>query len=254
MTPKRWTRGLLLLALAAPRSAMAQSGNPYEGDPAATRAGRALFANRCAECHGADARGLNGPDLTGLWANDTRDERVFQTIRTGVSGSVMPSSSAPDHEVWAIVAYLKSVGTVAPFASAGGDAVRGQELFSSSCSRCHRVNGRGGVMGPDLSRIARVRARDAIERAIRDPSAAVAVGYRAVTLVPREGARVRGATKGEDAFSIQIVDTRGRLQGYVKDQLEEVIREDRSLMPAFGTDRLSESDMASLLAYLGTLR
>lgn len=109
-------------------------------------------------------------------------------------------------------------------------------------------------MGPDLSRIARVRARDAIERAIRDPSAAVAVGYRAVTLVPREGARVRGATKGEDAFSIQIVDTRGRLQGYVKDQLEEVIREDRSLMPAFGTDRLSESDMASLLAYLGTLR
>lgn len=254
MRHKSWTRGLLLLALAAPGSAIAQSGNPYEADPAAIRAGRALFANRCAECHGADARGLNGPDLTVLWASDTRDERVFQTIRTGVQGSVMPSSFAPDHEVWAVVAYLKSVGTVAPFASAGGDAARGQELFSSSCLRCHRVSGQGGVMGPDLSRIARVRTRDAIERAIRDPSAAVAVGYRAVTLVPREGERVRGATKGEDAFSIQIVDTRGRLQGYLKNELAEVIREDRSLMPAFGTDRVPDGDMTHLLAYLGTLR
>ena len=256
MTQKVWTRALLLFALAAPRPAVAQGDNPnpYENDPAAIRAGRSLFGNRCAECHGADARGLNGPDLTALWANETRDERVFQTIRTGVSGSVMPSSSAPDHEVWAIVAYLKSVGTVAPFASAGGDAARGQEVFASSCSRCHRVSGQGGVMGPDLSRIARVRTRDAIERAIRDPSATVAVGYRAVTLVPREGERVRGATKGEDAFSIQIVDTRGRLQGYMKNGLVEVIREDRSLMPAFGTDRLSDADMTHVLAYMGTLR
>lgn len=254
MTRKHWKRALLLLALAAPRQALAQGGNPYEGDPAATRAGRALFGNRCAECHGADARGLNGPDLTGLWANDTRDERVFQTIRAGVSGSVMPSSSAPDHEVWAIVAYLKSVGTVAPFENAGGDAARGRELFASSCSRCHRVSGQGGAMGPDLSRVARIRTRDAIERAIRDPSATVAQGYRAVTLVPRDGERIRGATKGEDAFSIQIVDTRGRLQGYLKDELTEVIREDRSLMPAFGTDRIADSDMADLLAYLGTLR
>src|SRR5262249_54550875 len=54
------------------------------------RAGAAFFADRCASCHGADARGQNGPNLTTLWTSGATDERVFQTIRRGVPGSVMP--------------------------------------------------------------------------------------------------------------------------------------------------------------------
>jgi putative heme-binding domain-containing protein len=244
----------LLPAIALPLPAASQSGNPFDGDPAAVRAGRALYGNRCAECHGADAKGLNGPDLTVLWARDIRDERVFQTIRSGVRGSVMPSSSAPDHEIWAMVAYLKSVSTVAPFASGAGDAARGQEVFAATCARCHRVGGRGGSTGPELSLIGRVRPRSALARSIREPSASIAPGYRPVTLVTPEGARVHGAVKGEDAFSIQVVETGGRLQGYLKSDLREIVREERSLMPAFGEDRMSDAALDDVLAYLGTLR
>lgn len=245
---------LLLVALAIPGATAAQAGNPFDGDPAAIRAGRALFGNRCAECHGADAKGMNGPDLTMLWARDIRDERVFQTIRSGVTGSVMPASSAPDQEVWALVAYLKSVGTVSPFESTAGDTVRGGEVFGATCLRCHRVGTRGGVLGPDLTLIARVRARAALAGSIREPSASVASGYRAVTLVTAAGERVRGVVKGEDAFSIQIVEVGGRLQGYVKRNLGEIVREERSLMPAFGPERLSDDALDDVLAYLGTLR
>jgi len=245
---------LLALALCLPSPSAAQEGNPYDGDPAAIRAGRALFGNRCAECHGADAKGMNGPDLTVLWAREIRDERVFQTIRSGVLGSVMPSSAAPDQEIWAVVAYLKSVSTVSPFEATAGSAPRGQELFASTCIRCHRVGGEGGVAGPDLSLIARVRTRAALTRSIREPSASIASGYRPVTLVTAEGARIRGAVKGEDAFSIQVVETGGRLQGYLKAELAEVVREERSLMPAFGPDRMSEEALDDVLAYLATLR
>lgn len=246
--------GATVLACAIPLEAAAQGGNPYDGDPAAVRAGRALYGNRCAECHGADAKGRNGPDLTVLWARDIRDERVFQTIRSGVTGSVMPSSTAPDPEIWAVVAYLKSVSTVAPYESVAGDAARGQELFEATCARCHRVGGQGGVTGPDLGVIGRLRSRSALERAIRDPGASIAGGYRPVTLVTAEGERVRGVVKGEDAFSIQVVEVGGRLQGYLKDDLREVVREDGSLMPAFGEDRMSEEALDDVLAYLGTLR
>ncbi len=254
MTDRAWTRALLLLALAAPAPTLAQGGNPYDGDPAAIRAGRALFANRCTDCHGPDARGRNGPDLTVLWEAATPDERVFEAIRSGVPGSVMPSSGAPDQEIWAIVAYLKSVSTVAAVANAAGDAARGREMFASTCARCHRVAGEGGTMGPDLSRIGRVRSRDALARSIREPSASVAAGYRAVTMMTLEGERIRGAIKGEDAFSIQVVDTRGRLQGYLKEDLQEVTREGGSLMPAFGPDRMNAAALDDLLAYLGALR
>jgi hypothetical protein len=75
-----------------------------------------------------------------------------------------------------------------------------------------------------------------------------------VTLVTRDGQRIRGATKSEDAFSIQIVDTDERLQGYLKAELEEVIHEERSLMTEFGLDELDEGRLDDLLAFLGTLR
>ena len=238
--------------LGAPLSA--QAVNPYEADRTAIRVGRALFETRCAQCHGGDAKGISGPDLTLLWAVGTNDDRVFSAIQLGVSGSIMPSSSAPDQEIWAIVTYLKSISTVPEFDSDTGDAVRGQEIFYSTCASCHRVNGQGGHLGPDLTRIAAIRTREMLMRSIRDPSASVASGYRAVTLVTRDGQRIRGATKSEDPFSIQIVDTDERLQGYLKADLQEVIREERSLMREFGADRLGDEELDDLLRYLGTLR
>ncbi len=240
--------------LSAAPLASVQGGNPYEADRTAIRVGRALFETRCAQCHGGDAKGISGPDLTVLWAIGTSDDRVFRSIQLGVSGSIMPSSSAPDQEIWAVVAYLKNISTVPAFENDRGDADRGQEIFSSTCASCHRVDGHGGHLGPDLTRIAAIRSRDMLIRSIREPSASVARGYRAVTLVTRDGERIRGATKGEDAFSIQIVDTNERLQGYLKADLQEVIREERSLMEEFGPDRLGEGELDDLLQYLGTLR
>lgn len=231
----------------------AQTTNPRQGDAATIQAGASLFREHCADCHGTDAKGVRGPDLTGLWAAADSDQRVFQTIRSGVPGSIMPPSSAPDQEVGAIVAYLRSISTATPEASSGNVA-RGEAIFTASCATCHRVNGGGGRLGPDLSRIAANQSNQLLARAIRDASAAFALGYEPVRLVVKDGKEVRGTRKGEDPFSIQIMDTTGRLQGYLKANLREVTRDRKSLMPDFGVDRLSDEDLNHLLAFLGTLR
>jgi putative heme-binding domain-containing protein len=243
-----------LLASAGAAAGQDDAANPHEGSPAAVRAGRALFATRCAECHGADAKGISGPDLTGLWAAGRSDGRIFQTVRLGIPGSIMPSSSAPDDEVWAVVAYLKSIGTVSPVEFATGDANRGRAFFGTNCSGCHRAEGSGGRLGPDLSRITISRSRAGLIAAIREPSASMAVGYRTVTLVTRDGGEIRGVKKGEDAFSVQVVDTHERLQGYLKADLRDVRHEAQSLMPVFGTDRVSDGDLDDLLRFLASLR
>src|SRR5690242_19779962 len=113
--------------------------------------GAALFQLRSADCHGVDAKGVHGPDLTVLFANGATDARVFQTIRSGVPGTEMPSSTAPDDEIRALVAYLRTF-VAAPSATSLGDVAKGERVFSTSCAACHRVNGRGGALGPDLSR------------------------------------------------------------------------------------------------------
>ena len=86
-------------------------------------------------------------------------------------------------------------------------------MFWASCGGCHHVNDRGGRLGPDLSRIASSQSREALRRSIRDASAVITSGYEPVTLVTRDGQRIRGVRKGEDAFSIQIMNTRERLAG-----------------------------------------
>jgi hypothetical protein len=75
-----------------------------------------------------------------------------------------------------------------------------------------------------------------------------------VTVVTRDGQQVRGARKSEDPFSVQIMDTRERLQGYLKSDVRSVTRDAKSLMPDFGTERLSDQDLNDLLGFLSTLR
>ena len=84
-----------------------------------------------------------------------------------------------------------------------------------------------------------------------DPRAA---GYAPVTVTTPEGDAIQGVKKNEDLFSVQIMDTRERIQGYEKDKVKAVENGRRSAMPVFGPDRLSDSDLDDLLRYLQTLR
>jgi len=163
----RWTVGgsLVGLLLAWPLRPQAQD----------VSTGAALFGERCAVCHGGDARGAIGPSLVTLWASGATDERVLRTIRQGVPGSAMPPSMAPDDELRAIVAFLKTLGAPAPGAAGGG-------------------------------------------RSASPPAPGV-------TLVLRDGRQITGTRRGEDAFSIQIEDTQGRLQGFAKSAVQEIVRE-----------------------------
>jgi alcohol dehydrogenase (cytochrome c) len=142
----------------------------------AAAAGAKLFADTCAACHGADAKGDNGPNLTTIWASGATDDRVAETIRRGVPGSVMPPSRASETEIRAIVAYLRSL---APPPAGAADAAR------ATAERPQRV-----------------------------------------TLVTKNGEQIRGERRNEDAFSIQIAESGGRLQGYLKSGLTQIVRGD----------------------------
>ena len=101
----RWTRAVSMVAgvwgLGA--SLLAAQGAPQknalEGDPVAIKAGMGLFRGKCADCHGVDARGIRGPDITHVWAEGRTDGGLFETLRNGVPNTEMPSVG-PLHERW----------------------------------------------------------------------------------------------------------------------------------------------------------
>jgi putative heme-binding domain-containing protein len=243
----------LLLAQDTPPKNPA-ANNPHLGNPQSIRSGMALYRTRCADCHGLDAGGYRGPDLNAVLAGGATDERLFQTVRKGVPGTEMPSTTEPDDDILMIIAYLRKLGTVAPSETPVGNVENGGRLFAAQCASCHRVAGRGGRIGPDLTRIGTSRSRAAMVREIRTPSEWIPPSFETVTVVTKDGQRVRGIKKNEDVFSIQVMDTRERIQGYLKSNLQELVYEKTSLMPAFPTGRLSDSDLNDLVGYLSTLR
>jgi len=182
------------------------------------------------------------------------DERLFQTIRKGVPGSEMQPSTSVDDDVLMIIAYLRNMNAGAPPEKPIGNVENGSRLFAAQCAGCHRVGETGGRLGPDLSRIGSARSRDALVREIRTPSEWMPPGYESVTLVTKDGQKIRGVKKNEDVFFIQTMDMRERLQGYRKSDLQQVIFEQTSVMPEYGPERLSQGDLNDLVGYLSTLR
>jgi putative heme-binding domain-containing protein len=229
--------------------------NPYEGQADAIRTGMGLFRARCAECHGMDARGVRGPDITQIWASGRTDAGLFKTIKEGIPNTEMPPNPRLfDHEAWQLLAYLRTLAAPAPTDPPRGNAQNGEKIFRAQCLACHRVNGAGGRLGPDLSRVGVARSREFMTLRIRGGVEGFKAGYEPVTLTPESGTPVRGVKKNEDLFSVQVMETSERIQGYEKDEVKSVTTGTRSPMPVFGPDRLNDNDLDDVIRYLQTLR
>ncbi len=79
---------------------------PVEGT-AAERNGRMLFLHSCAHCHGADARGDEGPDLHGLAVSD---RRIAIVVTRGIKGEMPSFARKHDRaDIAALIAYLRTL-------------------------------------------------------------------------------------------------------------------------------------------------
>ena len=232
--------------------------NPLESDPRAAQAGGAIFRAQCATCHGADARGIDSidaPDLTLIWARQTTtDASVFETIKEGVAGSIMPPHQNPDPEIWMTVSYLRSIAVSGTNETVVGNADRGRNMFIENCSRCHRVDGTGGSLGPDLSTITGRRSLASLVNSLREPSSSIGRRFKPVSLTTATNERVEGTVKSEDAFSVQLMDSEQVLRAFNKTELIQFTREADSLMPVFAESVLTEADVNDILSYLQSRR
>jgi cytochrome c oxidase cbb3-type subunit III len=245
-----------------------------QGPPASTvkagsvKQGAILFRQECVFCHGVGARGgMRGPDLTaGTWTHGGSDVALTRTIQSGVPGTAMPPNQLTKEEVTEIIAYLRSVQQ--PSSAPTGNATAGEQLFfgNASCSTCHMVNGRGGRLGPDLSRIGSARPRAHLIESIRDPDRQITenlnfisldsthLRYDTVIAVTETGETIRGVPLNEDTFTLQVMDKNEKIFSFDKRSLKSFRHEPTSLMPAYSPDALSERDLLDIVAYLQSLR
>lgn len=91
-----------------------QKTNPYHDRQDAIQAGRLLFSDHCAQCHGAEAQGINKrPSLrTPRVQSDATEGDLHWLLLNGNLRRGMPSwSKLPDQQLWQLISYLKSLKT-----------------------------------------------------------------------------------------------------------------------------------------------
>jgi mono/diheme cytochrome c family protein len=99
----------------APAKARARK-NPQEGNTNASLVGRKLFAQHCAQCHGAAAEGgKKAPSLLADEVQQATPGALFWLLTNGVVRRGMPVwSKLPEPQRWAIVTYVKSLKPLPP--------------------------------------------------------------------------------------------------------------------------------------------
>lgn len=129
-------------------------------------AGRTLFIDNCAVCHGVGGTGGPGyPDLTAkawLWGGEL--ETIAETIRIGINSTNDDTRMSQmmafgrdkvlePAQISNVVAYVRSLSGLTPDEGDAGRMAAGKTIFAENCAACHGANGKGNreVGAPDLT-------------------------------------------------------------------------------------------------------
>jgi alcohol dehydrogenase (cytochrome c) len=200
----------------------------------------------------------------------------------------MPAfTTLSDAEVDSVAAYVMSLkAPTTPTVPAQqttpvhGDINAGFEYYfhQNYCATCHAIQGRGGVIGPDLTNVGRTRTVSQLQQALLNPGSlppiatgggrrggggggggggagagfgAAPVTYTAATVKLRDGRTIRGALQHETNFDIQLMGLDGHLYLLSKSQVVNIARDTQSLMPKV---QATPDQLENLVAYLSQLK
>jgi putative heme-binding domain-containing protein len=139
-----------------------------------------------------------------------------------------------------------------------GGAARGRDLFFDEklikCVVCHKVNGRGGDAGPDLSSIRGKFGRPHLIESLLDPSRQIVEGYRTTLIRTADGQAFTGVVKEQSEGRIALLDAGGKRIELATAEIEERKDSPISLMPTGIVEQLTPDQFTDLVAYLETLR
>ncbi|MEM6691243.1 MAG: PQQ-dependent sugar dehydrogenase, partial [Planctomycetota bacterium] len=142
--------------------------------------------------------------------------------------------------------------------SNAGNAKRGKAIFNdktrAQCITCHVVNGEGGKVGPDLSKIGGKFDRIHLIESVLEPSRQLVEGYRTSQVLTIDGEVLTGIIQSPDEDSFDLVDQKAESRRIEREDVEEVRLSTVSVMPEGLAGTLSTQEFTDLIAYLESCR
>ena len=130
-----------------------------------------------------------------------------------------------------------------------GDPKAGAAAFKKVCASCHRVDGVGVDVGPDLAAL-KDKAPEALMIAILDPNRAFEARYEGYAVEAKDGRVLSGLIAAETAGGVTLRLQEGKEETLLRAEIGGVAGSGRSLMPEGMENDLKPRDLADLMAYL----
>ena len=149
-------------------------------------------------------------------------------------------ATSPRQEV--LVAYQ-------PALAMSGNPEQGKAVFAKNCSQCHRVDGAGHEIGPNLAAF-KTRGAEAILLNMLDPNREVNPLYVNYVAVLNDGRTLTGMVAEETATSITLKRGENASDTITRSEIESLTSTGRSIMPEGLEQQVDLQGVANLLAYL----
>ena len=175
-----------------------------------------------------------------------QDSELSEYVQT-YKNLLPPADSVNSDEFWAKISAKT------------GDSLAGARTFFSSryqCSSCHRIQGRGGVFGPDLSQVGGNGNRERIVNSILQPSAIISPTYTGYVVKTQNGETYMGRLD-EDLDSkrnLQMILANNERAAVPFDKITEKSILSSSLMPMNLHKDMTTDEFRNLVTFLERLR
>jgi putative heme-binding domain-containing protein len=131
-----------------------------------------------------------------------------------------------------------------------GDPRRGKEVFTKRCATCHKWQGEGNSVGPDLNTLTD-RSPRTLLTAILDPNLAVEPKYQSYSVTTDDGRVLSGMLAEETGNSLTIADAEGKKIQIARKDIVELKATGKSLMPEGLEKDLTMESLADVLSLIG---
>ncbi|HCO21883.1 MAG TPA: dehydrogenase, partial [Gimesia maris] len=129
------------------------------------------------------------------------------------------------------------------------DVYHGKELYQQNCAKCHILFGEGKRVGPELTQYKRDDSLRMLMHIV-NPSAEIREGYETYLVITVDGLVVSGFLFDQDQQIVVIRGADGQNVTIKRENIDEMVKQPKSLMPEGLLDKLSEQDLRDLFGFL----
>lgn len=166
-----------------------------------------------------------------------------KSIRAAAEKLMVAGGGLPDAD------REKVLKSLLPLCEEKGDVKVGKAMFVKHCSKCHMHGTEGKTIGPNLTGMA-VHPKHELLMHMIDPSRSVEGNFRIYTVVKNDGLVINGMMSGESRTAITLLDSEAKEHQIAREDIEELVRSRKSLMPEGFEKQMTPEELSSLLEFL----